>query len=77
MDQSTINGVVQRLVKRDYLSKQNSDDDMRKILVDLTDTGRSAVEEMINAANEITHETLAPLKPQQQQTLLKLLKEIS
>ena len=40
MDAATIKGVVDRLVKRDVVFTSASTKDKRRLLVDLTDTGR-------------------------------------
>lgn len=76
MDQSTINGVVQRLFKRGFVQKNPSATDKRMILLELTETGLSTLLEVMGAATEISKETLKPLKPQQRQTLLRLLRQI-
>lgn len=77
MDQSTINGVVQRLFKRGFLQKMPSATDKRMILLALTETGLATLLDVMGAAAEISKETLKPLKPQQRQTLLRLLSQIS
>jgi DNA-binding MarR family transcriptional regulator len=77
MDQSTINGVVQRLFKRDLVLKKPSATDKRMVLLELTKEGRQVLEDVMNVASDITDITLKPLKPQQRATLLKLLHQIS
>jgi DNA-binding MarR family transcriptional regulator len=77
MDQSTINGVVQRLFKRDLILKKPSATDKRMVLLELTQSGNAMLDDVMNLANDITNLTLEPLKPQQRATLLKLLRQIS
>lgn len=77
MDQSTINGVVQRMVKRGLISKQKSSTDARMIVLDLTREGRRVLARVLPLAAEITQLTLAPLSGKDQQQLLKLLNKIS
>jgi DNA-binding MarR family transcriptional regulator len=76
MDPSTINGVVQRLIVRGLIGKQKSNKDKRMILLELTDTGGAALEQMLSVAHEITRETLAPLSKAEQDHLLDLLRRI-
>jgi len=76
MDQSTINGVVQRLLKRGLIAKQKCESDKRMILLKLTDAGRYALGLAMPAAREISDRTLSPLKPVEQQKLLDLLQRI-
>ncbi|SDF24461.1 MarR family winged helix-turn-helix transcriptional regulator [Limimaricola pyoseonensis] len=77
MDQSTINGVVQRMVKRGLISKKRSSTDARMIGLDLTREGRRVLARVLPLASEITQLTLAPLSEKDQQRLLKLLNKIS
>lgn len=76
MDQSTINGVVQRLIKRGLVERHPSPLDRRMLLLDLTEAGRSTVAEVTEAAHRISAETLAPLTRPQQENLLRLLRKI-
>jgi DNA-binding MarR family transcriptional regulator len=76
MDQSTINGVIQRMLKRDFVCKKPSTMDKRMILLDLTPTGRALLKSVMDAARDISKRTLDPIKPQQQAKLLELLREI-
>jgi len=76
MDQSTINGVVSRLMKRDLVRKTPSATDKRMILLDLTPEGRATLDNAMDAAHDISKRTLEPLKSQQRAKLLKLLREI-
>lgn len=76
MDQSTINGVVQRLLKRALITKHKSASDKRMILLELTEAGRAALGQMTPPALEISRETLAPLSEAEQDHLIGLLQRI-
>jgi DNA-binding MarR family transcriptional regulator len=76
MDPSTMNGVVQRLIKRGLIAKHKCHTDKRMILLDLTEAGTAALEQLLAAAHNITRETLAPLSRAEQAQLLDLLRRI-
>jgi len=76
MDQSTINGVVQRLIKRGLISKEQCSEDKRMILLNLTPDGLRALSRMLPVARDITRLTLAPLSRKDQAKLIKLLRQI-
>jgi len=76
MDPSTMNGVVQRLIKRGLIAKHKCHKDKRMILLELTGHGAAALEQLLAAAHEITRETLAPLSKYEQDHLLDLLRRI-
>lgn len=77
MDQSTMNGVVQRLLKREYLTSSLSGTDQRRVLLRLTAKGRELLETLMPAAQEITRATLTPLTKAEQKKLLTLLAKMS
>jgi len=77
MDNSTINGVVARLMDRGLLDKVSSPDDRRMHLIDLTAEGQRTVARVLPMAAEISRMTLAPLSRSEQATLLRLLKQIT
>lgn len=76
MDQSTINGVVQRLAQRGLMRKRRSKEDRRMILLDLTEEGLRAVRQALPRARQVTRATLAPLSPKDRHTLMRLLRAI-
>ncbi|MGB3554958.1 MAG: MarR family transcriptional regulator [Jannaschia sp.] len=76
MDQSTINGVVQRLIRRGLVRRDRSATDRRMILLDLTEAGHALLFRMLPVAREITRQTLAPLSEREQARLLDLLRRI-
>lgn len=76
MDNSTINGVVRRLMQRGLIAKTPSPDDHRLHLVALTAEGERVIDRATPMAQEITRLTLAPLSTSEQATLLRLLRRI-
>lgn len=77
MDQSTINGVVKRLLKSGLLIKKHDDKDRRRIFLELSDHGKAVFQEVFETAQNISKMTLEPLKPQKKLELLKMLELIS
>ena len=73
MDGATIKGVVDRLRARGLVASRPDPEDNRRILLALTQDGRAAVEGYIEAARQITADTLAPLDAGEQRQLLALL----
>jgi len=76
MDNSTINGVVRRLMQRSLIEKAPAPDDQRLHLIALSVEGERVIDRAIPMAQEITRLTLAPLTAQEQATLLRLLRRI-
>lgn len=76
MDAATIKGVVDRLVKRDMVFTSASTKDKRRLLVDLTATGREIYERAVPKAHELTRKTLAPLSAKDQRKLQELLMKL-
>jgi len=77
MDVATIKGVVDRLIQKNFLKSRPDPEDKRRLLVSLTDSGTTLVNDMKKAGKKITSETLQPLTVQEQKTLLKALKKIT
>lgn len=76
MDNSTINGVVRRLLQRGLIEKAAAPDDQRMHLIALTSEGERVIDRALPMAQEITRLTLAPLSGSEQATLLRLLRKI-
>lgn len=76
MDQSTINGVIQRLMKRGLVDKCKSETDRRMLILRLTDAGEALFLSILPEAFEITEETFAPLGERDRKTLVRLLRQI-
>lgn len=76
MDVATIKGVIERLTKRGYVDTAPDPTDGRRVLLTLSPAGIDAYERVVDQARAITQETLAPLKPREQATLLALLERL-
>jgi DNA-binding MarR family transcriptional regulator len=76
MDGATIKGVIDRLTKRGLTETSPDPDDGRLLMVALTDAGRAVAARAIPAGARITEETLAPLNPDEQGQLLRLLAKL-
>jgi DNA-binding MarR family transcriptional regulator len=77
MDVATIKGVVDRLLKRDFITTEEDPNDARRSIISLTAEGAAAVKQARPIAAAITAETLNGLTPAEQRTLVELLRKIS
>ena len=77
MDGATTKGVVDRLIGRGLLATRPDPEDRRRHLVSLTPEGEALITDAVRAAAQVTADTLAPLSPAEQDTLLKLLAKIT
>ena len=77
MDIATIKGVVDRLRRKGLLVVNADPGDKRRSLISLTQAGQAMMNELRLQGLQISADTLAPLKPAEQKTLLALLKKIS
>ena len=73
MDAATIKGVVDRLRKRNLVTAHPDTTDTRRLLLRPSETGRAVYEEVVEAATEITEETLEPLTSDERAVFLALL----
>jgi len=76
MDAATIKGVVDRLIKRKLVQTTADPGDGRRVIVQLTETGRAYTRELMPKAETVTKVTLAPLATSQRATLIALLKQL-
>ncbi len=76
MDNPTIKGVVDRLMRRDLVAARPDAHDARLLMLSLTETGERVLAEAIPCARRVTQATLAPLEAGEQKTLLSLLKSL-
>lgn len=76
MDVATIKGVIDRLTKRGLTTTRADPDDARRLIVSLTPEGEALTARLIPRARDITRATLAPLAPDEQAALLRLLKRL-
>jgi DNA-binding MarR family transcriptional regulator len=77
MDAATIKGVVDRLLKRGFVTTRPDPEDGRRTLIALTPRGADLMAAAIPAARAITAETVEPLSPGERQLLLELLAKIA
>lgn len=77
LDAATINGVLDRLRKRGYVSTEPDMRDGRQRVITITDSGRAVVEQAVKVAKKVTEETLTPLSKPERAQLSKLLRKIS
>jgi DNA-binding MarR family transcriptional regulator len=76
MDVATVKGVVDRLIGRDLVVSRPHPEDGRRVILELTDAGRSFTEERLPRAVSVSKLTLQPLTVRQRATLLELLKRL-
>lgn len=76
MDVATIKGVVDRLVKRGYVSTAPDPQDGRRLVLSLTGEGEAAIARNLLTAVAVTEETLSPLTSGERMMLIELLRKI-
>lgn len=76
MDAATMKGVVDRLNKRGLVRTKPDPTDQRRILVELEPIAYDLLHETLESAQQVTKDTLAPLKKAEQKQLIGLLKKI-
>ena len=76
MDAATIKGVVGRLVTRRLVTTVPSEEDRRRLVVDLTPEGRALFAELGARGGEATERTLAPLSAGERERFLALLRRL-
>jgi DNA-binding MarR family transcriptional regulator len=77
MDAATIKGVIDRLKARGLVALSEHKEDRRRLVVSLSDDGRTMIEKLLPLAERITAETLAPLNARETATFLKLLAKLA
>ncbi|MFP1632581.1 MarR family winged helix-turn-helix transcriptional regulator [Zhengella sp. ZM62] len=77
MDAATIKGVIDRLRERGLVMSRADARDRRRLIVSLTDEGKSVFQDRVVRAAAISRETLAPLDKEERQVLLDLLVRIA
>ncbi|WP_242124724.1 MarR family transcriptional regulator [Sphingobium sp. Sx8-8] len=75
-DPATIMGVVNRLADRNLLRRLPDPNDRRRTLLAITSDGLRLTEELEAMGHAVTRETLAPLEPEEQAELYRLLEKI-
>ena len=76
MDAATIKGVIDRLTRRGLTETRPDPEDGRRLLVALTAEGQRLVDRNLGNALQISDETMSPLSPGEQKTLIDLLRRL-
>jgi len=74
---STMTGIVDKLVEKNYVVRERSEEDRRIVRVALTDAGREIYEMDHKNFMELSRQMLQPLNEKEQETLINLLRKIS
>jgi MarR family transcriptional regulator, lower aerobic nicotinate degradation pathway regulator len=77
MDVATIKGVVDRLIRRKFVTTRADPNDNRKNLIEITNGGKSFIKMCRAIANLITEETLKKLTAGERQILIELLRKLA
>ena len=76
IDAATTNGVVERLLKKQFIQSGDDPNDKRRVRLSLTSEGRRTIEQSIPLAQTITSDTLDGLTQRESLRLVQLLKKI-
>lgn len=76
IDAATTNGVVDRLLKKQFVQAKADPADKRRLKITLTTAGQQELTSAIPVAQNITHQTLEGLSPRETERLIQLLKKI-
>ncbi len=77
MDVATTKGVVDRLRAKSLVHSHSDPTDKRRSIISLTPEGAALVETLSHLGQEISDQTLSPLKPSERRMLLAILEKIS
>ena len=77
MDPATSQGVVQRLIAKHLIERNDDPNDRRRSLLSLTPRGEALAGSLIPLGRKISAETLAPLSQDERAMFLKLLKRLT
>jgi len=75
-DAATLTGVVDRLVKLGYVSRQRGQDDRRKVYVTLKEAGRRVVEQVNEGRHKNLRLSFAPLSQEDLNEMVRILETI-
>jgi DNA-binding MarR family transcriptional regulator len=76
MDPSTISIVVRKLLKTGMIQRRTTKKDQRLAIIKLTELGTQYSIDRLADSMEVARRVLAPLTPEEQETLLRLLHKI-
>ena len=75
-DAATVTGIVNRLVKLGYVSRQRGQDDRRKVYVKLEETGRQVVEEIRRVNHDNWRRSFSALNQHELDEMLRMLETV-
>jgi DNA-binding MarR family transcriptional regulator len=75
-DAATVTGIVDRLVKLGYVSRERGEDDRRKVYVTLNETGRQVVDEVRSTTHQNWKRSFAALSQDDLDGMLRILHRI-
>lgn len=76
LDAATIKGVVDRLLRKEFVDRTRSATDLRRLNVSLTAKGRSFCNDATKTASQISDRTAAKLTPRELDRLIALLDKL-
>ena len=74
---STMTGIVDKLIEKDFVSRERSDEDRRIVRVSLTEKGQRAYREEIEKRQQISLTVLAPLNDGEREQFLEIFSKVS
>ena len=77
MDVATIKGVVDRLKRKGLVALEPDKTDKRRTIIRLTEAAAAMIDGLHAVGHRISEETLRPLSPSEQATLVRLLRKIT
>ncbi len=75
-DAATVTGIIDRLVKLGYVSRQRGQDDRRKVYVALEEAGRQVVEEIRQVNHENWRRAFSALNQNELDEMLRMLNTV-
>lgn len=76
IDAATMQGIVQRLLRRGLISRVPDPEDRRRVRLSLTGAGVSMVESCMETAQRANRDALQPLNARERRTLVQLLRRL-
>lgn len=77
MDPATIQGVTRRLTDRGLVQTRADDNDRRRMLLRLTETGKTLIDSLVERAKLVTEKTMQPLTEEEQRKIIELLNKLA
>lgn len=74
---STMTGIVDKLIEKDFVNRERSDEDRRVVRVSLTEKGQKAYREEAEKRQQISLTVLNPLDDSEREQFLKIFSKVS